>query len=75
MATAKVFKSGSGQAVQLPKEFQVAADEVEIFRRGDEIILRERPCNLLRVFDLLASLPDDFLEDRGDTLPQKREGL
>jgi antitoxin VapB len=75
MAIAKVFKSGNSQAVRLPKEFRVATDEVEIFRRGDEIVLRERPRNLLRALDILASLPDDFLEDRGDTPPQKREGL
>jgi len=75
MATAKVFKSGNSQAVRLPKEFRVASEEVEIFRRGDEIVLRERPPNLLRALDLLASLPDDFLDDRNDPPSQKREGL
>jgi antitoxin VapB len=75
MATAKIFKSGNSQAVRLPKEFRVAADEVEIFRRGDEIVLRERPRNLLRALDILASFPEDFLEDRGDSPPQEREGL
>ena len=75
MAIAKVFKSGNSQAVRLPKEFRVAADEVEIFRRGDEIVLREKPRNLLRALDVLASFPDDFLADRGDTPPQEREGL
>jgi virulence-associated protein VagC len=42
MATAKVFRSGNSQAVQLPKEFRLASDEVEIFRRG-EIVLRANP--------------------------------
>ena len=75
MAIAKVFQSGNSQAVRLPKEFRVAAHEVEIFRRGDEIVMRERPRNLLRALDLLASFPDDFLVERGDTPPQEREGL
>ena len=75
MATAKVFKSGNSQAVRLPKEFRVASDEVEIFRRGDEIVLRERPRNLSRAFELLCALPEDFLEDRKDDPPQEREGL
>lgn len=75
MAVAKVFMSGNSQAVRLPKEFRVAADEVEIFRRGDEIVLRESPRNLLRALDILASFPDTFLEDRGDTAPQERKGL
>ena len=75
MAVAKVFKSGNSQAVRLPKEFRFGGDEVEIFRRGDEVVLREKPRNLLRVLDILASFPDDFLEDRRDTPPQEREGL
>lgn len=40
MAVAKVFKLGNSQAVLLPKEFSFSTDEVEIFRRGDEIVLR-----------------------------------
>jgi antitoxin VapB len=41
MATARVFRSGNSQAVRLPKEFRFKGKEVEIFRRGDEIVLRE----------------------------------
>ena len=41
MATARVFRSGNSQAVRLPKEFWFKGKEVEIFRRGDEIVLRE----------------------------------
>jgi len=43
MQTAKVFRSGNSQAIRLPKEFRFRATEVEIFRRGDEVVLRERP--------------------------------
>lgn len=76
MTTARVFKSGNSQAVRLPKAFRVNSDELEIFRRGDEIVLRERAPGLARAFELLASLPDDFLADgRGDAPPQEREGL
>ena len=60
MTTARVFKSGNSQAVRLPKEFRFQAAEVEIFRRGDEIVLREKPRSLADAFDLLASLPEDF---------------
>lgn len=76
MATAKVFRSGNSQAVRLPKQFRVASKEVEIFRRGDEIVLREKGKGLARAFDILANLPDDILaEVRRDTPPQKRDGL
>jgi antitoxin VapB len=76
MATARVFRSGNSQAVRLPKEFQVKSKELEIFRRGDEIVLREREKGLARAFEILADLPDDsFPGGRRDTPPQKREGL
>jgi len=38
MTTAKVFQSGNSQAVRLPKEFRFNAREVEIYRRGNEVV-------------------------------------
>ncbi len=76
MATAKVFKSGNSQAVRLPKQFRLKSKEVEISRRGDEIVLRERSGTMVRAFDLLAALPEDVtLEGRAKDKPQKRKGL
>jgi antitoxin VapB len=76
LGTARVFKSGNSQAVRLPKQFRVKSDELEIFRRGEEIVLREKQGSLARAFELLADLPDDFdLGGREKELPQKRKGL
>lgn len=75
MAIARVFKSGNSQAIRLPKEFRVDGSEVEIYRRGDEIVLRIPKKNIGRAFELLSSLPDDFLPERGQEEPQEREGL
>ena len=75
MATAKVFKSGNSQAVRLPREFRLDATEVEIYRRGDEIVLRERPRDLAGAFEILCAMPDDVLADRRDDPPQPREDL
>jgi antitoxin VapB len=76
MPTAKVFRSGNSQAVRLPKQFRLKSKEVEIFRRGNDIVLREKDADLTRAFDLLASLPHDLtLAERKDDLPQSREGL
>jgi antitoxin VapB len=76
MATAKVFKSGNSQAVRLPKQFRLKSTEVEISRRGDEIVLRERSGTMVRAFDLLAALPEDLtIEGRVKDKPQKRKGL
>ena len=76
MATARIFRSGNSQAVRLPKEFRFQSEEVEIFRRGDEVVLREKAKDLSRAFEILANLPDDFLpEGRQDEPPQERDGL
>lgn len=76
MKTAKVFRSGNSQAVRLPKEFRLKGKEVQVFRRGNEIVLREKDTDLSRAFDLLASLPVDLTTaDRKDDYPQTRKGL
>jgi len=75
MVTAKVLKSGNSQAVRLPKEFRFASDEVEIFRRGDEVVLREKPRNLLPAFELLCELPEDMFDALADRHNTPREGL
>jgi antitoxin VapB len=74
MATTRVFKSGNSQAVRIPKEFQFDVDELEIFQRGKEIILRKKQDNLSDVMDIFAAFSDDFMEDgRNDTPPQERD--
>ena len=76
MGVARVFRSGNSQAVRLPKQFRFKSKEVEIFRRGNEVVLRERAGTMTRAFDLLAGLPDDFkIPDREKDRPQKRKGL
>ncbi len=76
MNTAKIFKSGNSQAVRLPKEFQFDTSEVQIFRRGDEIILKKSPGNLAKVFELLTELSDDFMENgRQQPTVQEREAF
>ena len=76
MGTARVFRSGNSQAVRLPKQFRLKSKEVEIFRRGEEIVLREKDGTMVRAFDLLAGLPDDLaVANRKNDRPQKRKGL
>ena len=77
MATARVFKSGNSQAVRLPKEFRLRGPEVEIFRRGEEIVLREKSQGLERAFWILANLDLDIdaIEEARKEAPQSREEL
>lgn len=74
MQTTRVFMSGNSQAVRIPKEFQFDVEEIEIFKRGDEIILRKRPRNLAEAFEHIPCMPEDFMADgREQDLQQERE--
>jgi len=74
MTFARVFQSGNSQAVRLPREFRFDVDLVEIFRRGDEIVLRQPVQNATAIFDALTAFPEDFMaEGREDLPPQERE--
>jgi antitoxin VapB len=73
---ARIFKSGNSQAVRLPKQFRFQVKEVEILRRGQEIVLREPKRNLSQAFAALGALPEDFMADgRRDLAPQERDVL
>jgi antitoxin VapB len=76
MAITKVFRSGNSQAVRIPREFQLHSGEVEILRRGDEIVLRERPGSLAHAFELLTELSGGFFKGgRKQPKSQKRASL
>ncbi len=75
MTIARVFQSGNSQAVRLPKEFRLDTLEVEIFRSGGDIVLRERAVKLSKLLSLLPMLPDDFGEGIEDPLPQERQQM
>ena len=62
MAITKVFRSGNSQAVRIPREFRFRSKQVEITKRGHEIVLRERPANLSAAFELLTGFSPDFFE-------------
>jgi antitoxin VapB len=61
--TTTVFKSGNSQAVRLPKEFRFKSKTVEIFRRGNEVVLREKPLTMGEVLDSLPPLTDEMAQE------------
>jgi antitoxin VapB len=74
MAITRVFKSGNSQAVRLPTDFKIKSGEVEIFRRKNDIIIREVPANLGKAFSLLSNLGKGFFGGgRKDSPAQKRK--
>lgn len=71
---AKVFKSGNSQAVRLPKEFRFDVDEVDIFKRGKDIVLRPKTQNLHKACEILHELGElGFANFRQNDPPQQRE--
>ena len=76
MSTARVFQSGNSQAVRLPKEFRFNTKDVEIFQRGDEVVLREKRYTPVDALAIFTNFPSDFMQDgREDIPPQTRENL
>ncbi|HWJ20686.1 MAG TPA: type II toxin-antitoxin system VapB family antitoxin [Geobacterales bacterium] len=80
ISKAKVFYSGRSQAVRIPAEFRFTTDEVYVRRdpQSGDLILSESPVKTwAEVFKALddAKFPDDFLEDRDQRPPQKRDNL
>lgn len=74
ITTARVFKSGNSQAIRIPRGFRLDSEVMEIFWRGDELVLRKPRTDLSEAFEILSSMPSDFMSDgRNDQFPQERE--
>lgn len=78
--TAKVFMSGRSQALRLPARLRLTAKEVRIEQVGADLWLHpETPPEqdmgvwLQEFYANSTPLPDDFLADRQDLPPQKRD--
>jgi antitoxin VapB len=77
--TAKLFQNGRSQAVRLPSEYRFEGSEVFVRRDPEtgDVILSRRPESWKDLLELLKSVdvPEDFLADRKDLPPQKRDLL
>lgn len=63
MATAKLFQHGGSQAVRLPRDFRFEGTEVEIEKRGEEVVLRPRPKPQLKTLaDVAHFMQENFPE-------------
>jgi len=71
----KVFANGGSQAVRIPAEFRFDTDEVSIERQGDALVLRPVRRDWATFFADPRTVPEDFLDDRGDEPPQRRDLL
>ncbi len=73
MDTAKIFNNGRSQAVRIPKKYRFKTDCVLIYKRGDEIILKEKKPSWDEFFAEPNAFGDDFLNQRDDLPPQERD--
>jgi antitoxin VapB len=77
LRTAKVFLNGRSQAVRLPSDLRFEGSEV--FIRQDpatgDVILSRRPDSWDGFWEIRrqANVPEEFLVDRQDEIPQKRD--
>ncbi len=69
-ATAKLFMTGSSQAVRIPKEFRFQGQEVFISRNAltSEVVLSPKPNSWAEFFEIAdrANIPLDFMTSRED---------
>ena len=61
---ARLFRNGRNQAVRIPREFELAAEEVTIFREDHRLIIEPvgRSPSLAEVLSRLEPLEEDFPE-------------
>jgi antitoxin VapB len=73
MNTAKLFKNGKSQAVRLPKECKFEGKEVYINRIGRNVILIPKDDPWGSLLSSIDKFSDDFMSDRKQPSPEKRE--
>lgn len=72
---ARLFRNGRNQAVRIPREFELAADEVVIYREEQRLVIEpvaRRP-SLAAVLATLSPIDEDFPEI--DDPPLKPEDI
>ena len=82
MTIARVIRKGKSQSLDLPSDLRIYNDEVEIVRRGDELVVKDpvapqpgTETDWTRVFEVMAELGELIGEVPEDPPPEDRPGL
>ncbi len=75
MDRAKLFKNGQSQAVRLPKQMRFEGKEVYVRRLGDAVVLLPTNNPWTTLVESLEMFSEDYMQERLQPEPQKREGL
>ena len=74
MKTATVTTQSEGQIVQLPAEIRLENGEVFVTQVGQSVVLVPKGANPWQsLLDSLDQFSEDYMEDRAQPAPQKRE--
>jgi antitoxin VapB len=60
MVTARLFNLGNSQAVRIPARYRIDAQEVEIFERNGELVLRPKAPTAAALFERIRSRGADY---------------
>jgi antitoxin VapB len=74
---ASIFRNGANQAVRLPQEMRFPADvkEVRIRKQGDGLFISPVKPNWSSFFAMQVDVPEDFMANREDSIPQSRDPI
>jgi antitoxin VapB len=74
---ASLFRNGRNQAVRIPKEFELAGDQVRISRDGARLILEPvvAPPRLMAVLAELGPIDEEFPDIDANLAPLDKPGL
>jgi antitoxin VapB len=71
--TARLFRNGRNQAVRLPREYEIQAEEVYIERAGETLVLTPKPQNWDAYFARARRLDAD-MPDQVEDMPPREPG-
>lgn len=75
MITAKVFQSGNSQAVKIPNEYRIDADEVSINRLGKALVPLPKDDSWSLFSEGVREISDDYPTKIKRDKPQKRSDI
>ena len=75
MMTAKLFENGRSQAVRLPKQYRFQADEVNVNKIGDIVMLIPKDKKWQGLLTSLELFSEDYMEERLQGKAEERDAL
>lgn len=75
MMTAKVFENGRSQAVRLPRQCRFSAEEVNVNKIGDIVMLIPKDSKWQGLLTSLGMFTEDYMEQRTQGEVEERTKL